>query len=160
MDRAVRSETSWSSPWCSTQRNLRCILNTNLIPIMTVARVALCSAAPSPGGHWWQTVLTLKKKVSLYLADTGEWCFFDLSLSRLWCLNNHSPLGSNTQPFLWLEESIHLSLGISGAWRLLRGTNRKDNKQRHFPKQVPLEQTANRALLSSGFWLLQGENHC
>lgn len=94
------------------------------------------------------------------MADTGECCFFDLPLLLLCCLKNQSPPGSNTQVFLWQEKSIHFSLAISGAWRLLGGTSRQDNKQRQLPKQVPLEQTANRALLSSGFWLLHGENHC
>lgn len=43
---------------------------------------------------------------------------------------------------------------------IVEGHQQERQQAKTLPKQVPLEQTANRALLSSGFWLLQGENHC
>lgn len=89
-------------------------------------------------------------------ADTRQWCFFDPPL----VVEKSQPSREQFPAFLMTKRVYPSQPWDLWGMEIAQGHQQEQQEAKTFPKQVPLEQTANRALLSSGFWLLQGENHC
>lgn len=139
MDRAGGRETFWSSPWCSTQGNQCCILNRNIMSIITVVRVELlCSAAFSQTAHWSQIGLSQNKKVSLCLCLWGWERMLDqendVSVTFLYYFSGVWKITAiyGRTPSLSYERSPYTAALRSPGHGDGSGTSKKDNKQNNF----------------------------